>query len=71
MIIHKCDLCKKECNDVSKIQVPKNKYWYATGKNGVKLIKYKHGVEISNIEICSECTMHIADLLDYSLGIYS
>ena len=63
MIIHKCDLCKEECEDVTTIQVPMNEYQYATN-NGIKLVKFKHGVKLSNIEICPACAMKIADFLD-------
>ena len=70
MIVYKCDLCKKiyEDNDMITIQVPINKYMYATS-NGVKLAKFKSSVELSNIEICPTCAMHIADLLDSYLGL--
>ena len=69
MIIHKCDLCKKISENIITIQVPVNKYAYAM-KNGIKLAKFKSDIELSNIEICPVCAMHIADFLD-SLGISS
>ena len=40
MIIHKCDLCNKETENVIIIQVPINKYIYAMNK-GIKLAKFK------------------------------
>ena len=68
MVIYKCDLCKKECENIITIQVPVNKYMYAMG-NGTKLAKFKY-VDLSNIEICPTCATPIADFLD-SLGISS
>lgn len=72
MVVYKCDICKKinEDNKLMTMQVPTNKYQYATGKNGIKLIKFKSSVELSNVEICPTCAMQIADFLD-SLGISS
>lgn len=67
MIIHKCDLCKEECDNITTIQMPMNEYWYATN-NGIKLAKFSHGIKLSNIEICPTCAMRIANLLD-SYGI--
>lgn len=69
MIIYKCDLCKKECENIITIQVPVNKYMYAMN-NGIKLAKFKSSVELSNVEICSSCAIQIADFLD-SLSISS
>ena len=71
MVIYKCDLCKKECEkeDMTTIQLPINKYMYAM-KNGIKLAKFKSGVEVSNIEICPTCAVSIANFLD-SLNISS
>lgn len=69
MIIHKCDLCKKISENIITIQIPVNKYVYAM-KNGIKLAKFKSDIELSNIEICPTCAMHIANFLD-SLGVSS
>ena len=71
MIVYKCDICKKinEDNKLITMQVPTNKYHYAM-KNGIKLIKFKSSVELSNVEICPTCAIQIADFLD-SLGISS
>lgn len=71
MIVYKCDICKKinKDNKLITMQVPTNKYLYAM-KNGIKLIKFKSSVELSNVEICPTCAMQIADFLD-SLGISS
>jgi len=70
MIVYKCDICKKICDDkLITIQVPINKYMYAMN-NGVKLAKFKSSVEASNIEICPKCAIRIADYLD-SLGVSS
>lgn len=71
MIIHKCDICKKEMpkENYSIIQVPINKYVFIMN-NGKKIGQLKDSIELSNLEICSECTMHIANFLD-SLGISS
>ena len=65
MIVYQCDLCKKICkdNNMTTIQVPINKYVYAMN-NGIKLAKFKSSVELSNLEICPTCAMHIANLLD-------
>lgn len=70
MIVYKCDMCKKinKDNQLITIQVPTNKYLYAM-KNGIKLAKFKSSVELSNVEICPTCAMHIADLLDSYLGL--
>ena len=68
MIIYKCDLCKKECENIITIQVPVNKYMYAMC-NGTKLAKFKY-VDLSNIEICPTCATPIADFLD-SLSVSS
>lgn len=72
MIIYKCDLCKEICENenMTTIQVPTNKYVYAMNHRGVKIIKFKSSVELSNIEICPTCAMRIADFLD-SHGITS
>ena len=67
MVIHKCDLCKEECDNITTIQVPLKKHWYAMN-NGVKVAELSHGIRLSNIEICSTCAMHIAEFLD-SYGI--
>lgn len=69
MIVYKCDICKKiyENENMTKIQLPMNEYWYATN-NGVKLAKIKHGIRLSDIEICPSCASRIANYLD-SLGI--
>ena len=40
MIIHKCDLCNKENENMVTIKVPMNKYMYAMNK-GIKLAKFK------------------------------
>lgn len=71
MVVYKCDICKKinKDNKLITMQVPTNKYLYAM-KNGIKLIKFKSSVELSNVEICPVCAMQIADFLD-SLGISS
>lgn len=70
MIVYKCDICKKICdNELITIQIPINKYMYAMN-NGVKLAKFKSSVELSNVEICPTCARQIANLLD-SLGISS
>ena len=71
MIVYKCGICKKinENNKPITIQIPTNKHQYAM-KNGIKLAKFKSDIELSNIEICPVCAMHIADFLD-SLGISS
>ena len=70
MIVYKCDICKKICDDkLITIQVPTNKYLYAMN-NGIKLAKFKSSVELSNVEICPSCAIQIADFLD-SLGISS
>lgn len=70
MIVYKCNLCKKICEDnkLITIQVPTNKYIYAMN-NGVKLAKFKSSIELSNLEICSTCAMHIANLLDSYIGL--
>ncbi len=72
MIVYKCDLCKEVCRkeNLITIKVPINKYLYATKSDGTKLIKFKSDVNISPIEICPKCAMHIANSLD-SLGISS
>ena len=68
MIVYKCDICKKVYdNKLITMQVPTNKYIYAT-KNAIKLAKFKSSVELSNVEICHSCATQIADFLD-SLGI--
>lgn len=71
MVVYKCDICKKinEDNKLMTMQVPTNKYQYAM-KNGIKLIKFKFSVELSNVEICPTCAIQIANFLD-SLGISS
>lgn len=71
MVIYKCDLCKNTCKkeDMIIIHLPINKYTYAM-KNGIKLAKFKSGVEVSNIEICPTCAVSIANFLD-SLDISS
>lgn len=70
MIVYKCDICKKICDDKPiTIKVPTNKYLYAMN-NGIKLAKFKSSVELSNVEICPICARQIADFLD-SLGISS
>ena len=69
MIIHKCDLCNKENENMVTIKVPMNKYMYAMNK-GIKLAKFKSSVELSNIEICPTCVIQIANFLD-SLKISS
>jgi epoxyqueuosine reductase QueG len=71
MIVYKCDICKKVCEDNKFItmSIPTNKYIYAM-KNGIKLAKFKSDIELSNIEICPTCAMHIANFLD-SLGVSS
>jgi hypothetical protein len=71
MIIHKCDICKKICEDnkFTTIQVPINKYTYLM-ENGVKIDKIKSPTEHSYLEICYSCASLIADFLD-SLGVSS
>lgn len=72
MIIHKCDICKKEIhgeNDLIITRMPINKYTFLM-EHGKKIGQLKNSIELSNLEICSECAMHIANFLD-SLGISS
>ncbi len=69
MIIHKCDLCSKENENMVTIQVPTNEYVYAMSK-GKKIAKFKSSVKLSNVEICYTCARKIANYLD-SLGISS
>jgi len=71
MIIHKCDICKKEIpeENYSITRMPINKYAFIM-RNGKKIGQLKDSIELSNFETCSECAMHIANFLD-SLGISS
>ncbi len=70
MAVYKCKICKK-INEDNKItmQVPINKYLYAM-KNGIKLVKFKSSVELSNVEICPTCAIQVANFFD-SLGVSS
>ena len=66
MIVYKCDICKKMCennNNFITIRVPMNQDMYAM-YNGIKLAKLKSSVELSDIEICPTCAINIANFLD-------
>ena len=68
MIIHKCDICKKEIlgeNDLIITRIPVNTFIM---EHGEKIGQLKNFIELSNLEICYSCASHIADFLD-SLGV--
>ncbi len=66
MIIHKCDICKKEIpkeDSFITVQMPINKYVFIMNQ-GKKIGQLKSGIELSNLEICYSCASYIADSLD-------
>ena len=71
MIIHKCDICKKICEDnkFTTIQVPIINKYICTMSNG-EITRIKPPAKISYLEICDSCASLIADFLD-SLGVSS
>ena len=72
MIIHKCDICKKEIpgeNNSIITQMPINKYTFLM-HHGKKVGQLRDSIELSNLEICYSCASYIANFLD-SLGISS
>ncbi len=72
MIIHKCDICKKEIPEEDNFittQIPINKYRFIM-RNEKRVGSLKDSIELSNLEICYSCASHIADYLG-SLGVIS
>ncbi len=58
-----CDLCSKEC-DAQKdyeFDIPRNIRYYATGKNGVKLMAFDE-VRQYKTHLCRDCGVRIAAL---------
>jgi len=63
MLVHQCDLCKEIVENYIVCMLPINEYVYVENK-GVKLAKFKKGVTLRKVDLCTKCAQALANLLD-------
>ncbi len=67
MLVHQCDLCKKIVKNYTTYELPVNEYMYLENK-GIKLSKFKTGVNKRAVDLCDKCVQVLADLFDPCLN---
>lgn len=63
MLVHQCDLCKEIIKNYTTYVLPVNEYVYLENR-GIKLSKFKKGINKKEVDLCDKCAQAVANLFD-------